>query len=309
MSIIKHTSLAALAVAMVFTSCKNSPYEGYDTTDNGLHYKFYSEHDEKGRKPVIGENIIISYKIMITDKDSLLLDSKMVSRDGSGKIEFPLQESSFKGSFEEGIMMMSPGDSASFIVSADSFLLKTNKLEALPPFIKPGSMLTIETKLVDIKDAETVKKEREQAMAQQQQQMEEYEKMAEERKALEAETIANYLKEKKITAKPTESGLYYIEKQKGSGPKVQMGDSTTVKYALYSLDGQELQANTITFEMSDMGMVPGWIEGIGKMNKGGKATLLLPSSIAYGADGNQGIPPYTPLLFEIEVIDTKPAKK
>lgn len=309
MNIIKHTSLAALAVAMVFTSCKNSAYEGYDTTDNGLHYKFYSEHDEKGRKPVIGENIIISYKIKTTDKDSLLLDSKMVSRDGSGNIEFPLQESSFKGSFEEGIMMMSPGDSASFIVSADSFLLKTNKLEALPPFIKPGSMLTIETKLINIKDAETVKKEREQAMSQQQQQMEEYEKMTEERKNQEAEIIANYIKENKITAKPTASGLYYIEKKKGTGPKVQMGDSTTVKYALYSLEGEELQANTITFPMEEMGMIPGWIEGIGKMNKGGQAMLILPSSIAYGPTGYQGIPPFTPLRFEIEVIDTKPAKK
>ena len=309
MNISKHIAFSALAVAVLFASCKNkSPYEGYDATDNGLYYKFYNEHKDDGQTPKVGENIIISYKIKTTDKDSLLLDSKMVSRDPSGTVEFPLVKSTFKGSYEEGIMMMSPGDSASFIVNADSFLLKTNKLEKLPPFIKPGSMLTIETKLVSIKDSMTVKKEREAMMAQQKQQMEEMQKQVEERKGQEEPMLKEYLKTSKINVKPTASGLYYVEKKKGTGVHVQMGDSATVNYSLFTLDGQMLQSNTFTFLVDPQGMIPGFVEGVAMMNKGGKATLVLPSSIAYGAYGSDAIPPYTPLVFEVEVVDTKHAK-
>jgi FKBP-type peptidyl-prolyl cis-trans isomerase len=42
--------------------------------------------------------------------------------------------------------------------------------------------------------------------------------------------------------------------------------------------------------------------------KGAKATLILPSSLAYGEQGNQGIPPFTPLVFEVDVVNIIPAK-
>ena len=43
------------------------------------------------------------------------------------------------------------------------------------------------------------------------------------------------------------------------------------------------------------------------MKKGGKAKLILPSSIAYGPNGNQAIHPYAPLTFDVELIDFKAA--
>lgn len=48
----------------------------------------------------------------------------------------------------------------------------------------------------------------------------------------------------------------------------------------------------------------GWDQGILKMRKGGKALLLIPSDIGYG-EGRGQIPPYTPLVFEVELIDVK----
>jgi len=44
------------------------------------------------------------------------------------------------------------------------------------------------------------------------------------------------------------------------------------------------------------------------LNKGSKATLILPSNLAYGEQGNQGIPPFTPLVFEVEMVNIIPAK-
>ena len=43
------------------------------------------------------------------------------------------------------------------------------------------------------------------------------------------------------------------------------------------------------------------------MKKGGKAKLILPSSIAYGPNGSEAIPPYAPLTFDVELIDFKAA--
>ncbi|MES1195285.1 MAG: FKBP-type peptidyl-prolyl cis-trans isomerase, partial [Opitutus sp.] len=49
----------------------------------------------------------------------------------------------------------------------------------------------------------------------------------------------------------------------------------------------------------------GMVEGLTKVGVGGKAKLYIPPSLAYGDNGNQGIPPGAALIFEIEVIAVK----
>jgi len=41
------------------------------------------------------------------------------------------------------------------------------------------------------------------------------------------------------------------------------------------------------------------------MRKGGKAILVIPSDIAYGPQGRSSIPPYSTLVFEVELLDIK----
>ena len=134
----------ALGVALTFAACSNSPYPGYDATESGLYYQFFKQ-DEKAVKPQEGDmvRLVMSYK---NSKDSVLFDSR--AEDPMGRkpkdmyyIEFPLQKSTFKGSFEEALFMMGVGDSASFIISADSVYLVTFKAPKLPDYIEKGSML------------------------------------------------------------------------------------------------------------------------------------------------------------------------
>ena len=54
-------------------------------------------------------------------------------------------------------------------------------------------------------------------------------------------------------------------------------------------------------------VIPGWTEGIQKVNKGGKIKLYVPPQLAYGDDGRPGIPPGSTLVFEVELLDIKPA--
>jgi FKBP-type peptidyl-prolyl cis-trans isomerase FkpA len=59
----------------------------------------------------------------------------------------------------------------------------------------------------------------------------------------------------------------------------------------------------IRFPIGVQGMIQGWNEAFLLFNKGTKAKMILPSSLAYGEQGNQAIGPYTPLVFEVELVD------
>jgi FKBP-type peptidyl-prolyl cis-trans isomerase len=49
-------------------------------------------------------------------------------------------------------------------------------------------------------------------------------------------------------------------------------------------------------------VIKGFEEAVLKLKLNEKAKIILPSSLAYGANGNTTIPGYSPLYFEIEVV-------
>jgi FKBP-type peptidyl-prolyl cis-trans isomerase len=58
----------------------------------------------------------------------------------------------------------------------------------------------------------------------------------------------------------------------------------------------------VKFQIGVGQVIKGWDEALVMMHVGSKATILLPSSIAYGAQGaGPQIPPFSPLLFDVEV--------
>ena len=112
----------------------------------------------------------------------------------------------------------------------------------------------------------------------------------------------------------TSTGLYYIVEKVGSGVTVQTGDSVTVKYTGMFLDGEVFDASylhaadsTFTYMHRDPDpnkrLIQGWEEGVDIMNKGEEAAFLIPSAKAYGKTGSGSIPPNTPLLFVIKIVN------
>lgn len=288
---------SALLVGLV--SCNKSEFEGFTKAENGLHYQFYTQ-DEAGVKAAEGDGVSMSivYALKGASKDSVLFDSKLNSDDGSGVIRYILPKSSFKGSLEDAITMMAKNDSAAFIISADSFFLKTNKLQSLPPFAKPGDKLQVTIKLVDIKS----KKELDENQKKQEAEVAALE-------GAEKPKLDAYLASNKITTAPTASGLIFIETQKGKGkdhPKAT--DVVTVHYTGTLLDGTKFDSSVdrgepTTFPLNQV--IPGWTEAIQLMSKGSKAKLIIPSSLGYGPRGGGPIPPFSTLVFEVELIDFK----
>lgn len=107
----------------------------------------------------------------------------------------------------------------------------------------------------------------------------------------------------------TDDGLYYFEQLAGSGNAPAYGDSVVVKYSGKFLDGYQFDAsNSIGFIIGDF--ITGFNEGITLMKVGGKARLLIPSSLGYGTYGvYPTISGYTPLLFDVELLKLFPAQK
>ena len=56
-------------------------------------------------------------------------------------------------------------------------------------------------------------------------------------------------------------------------------------------------------------MIPGWTEGLKNIKKGGKIKLVIPPDLAYGKTGVPGIPANSTLVFDVELLDIKPAPK
>nr|WP_255604443.1 FKBP-type peptidyl-prolyl cis-trans isomerase [Oscillochloris sp. ZM17-4] len=107
----------------------------------------------------------------------------------------------------------------------------------------------------------------------------------------------------------TASGLTYIEIAPGAGDAPKTGDVVSVHYRGTLADGKVFDSSyergqPIQFALGRGMVIPGWDEGIGLMRKGGKAKLIIPPNLGYGAQGAGGvIPPNATLTFEVELVD------
>jgi peptidylprolyl isomerase len=92
----------------------------------------------------------------------------------------------------------------------------------------------------------------------------------------------------------------------GDGAEVAPGATVTVHYSGVLLDGTEFDASfggaPATFPLD--GVIPGWTEGIPGMHVGGRRLLEIPPDLAYGSTGQGPIPPDSPLVFVVDVLDT-----
>jgi len=110
----------------------------------------------------------------------------------------------------------------------------------------------------------------------------------------------------------TQDGLQYLEITPGNGPAPVAGDVIVMNYTVSLPDGKEIY-NTYTANQPATAvlgrdqLLPGWEEGISLMKQGGKAKLVLPPALAFGAQGSGSIPPNSQLVMEIELLSVKPA--
>ena len=135
--------------------------------------------------------------------------------------------------------------------------------------------------------------------------------------------IDDYLKENKIKAEKSETGLRYTILKDGKGDKAKSGETVKVDYVGKVLNGAyfdtSIEAEAKKQNIYNRGRAPytpyqfvlgtgavikGWDEGILLLNKGAKARLYIPSGMAYGPrDRDNTIKANSILVFDVELVD------
>jgi FKBP-type peptidyl-prolyl cis-trans isomerase len=103
----------------------------------------------------------------------------------------------------------------------------------------------------------------------------------------------------------TRSGLQYKVVKAGTGAKPKATDMVKTHYVGTLLNGQKFDSSIdrgepATFPVNQV--IKGWQEALALMPVGSKWQVWVPAALAYGEEGNQGIPPNATLAFEIELL-------
>ena len=275
-----------IGLALAFSACKGG--EGVKILKRG-------EGTVKAQKGdiVVGEMWIMAG------------DSVLMAYAGKPEPIFQVNEPEFKGDLSECLTQLCEGDSARIIINADSLRVRGAQL---PEIIK--DKLTYIVKIHKLYTQEGYQ--------------EYLREKAAEADQKQQEAIAAYLQEKNLTAAPLESGLYLIlTKENKKGKAIAQGATIKFNYVGRLLNGTIFDTNLEEVakenNMLQEGrpyeplqipagvgqMIPGVDEALIKMKVGEKATLIIPFQLAYGDRDLGQIPPYSTLVFELEIVSAE----
>jgi peptidylprolyl isomerase len=100
----------------------------------------------------------------------------------------------------------------------------------------------------------------------------------------------------------------------GTGASPKRGQTCVMHYTgwLYQngkkgakFDSSVDRGKPFEFPIGQGRVIKGWDEGVASMKVGGKRTLIIPPDLGYGASGTGPIPPYSTLMFEVELLGVK----
>ncbi|MGB3074518.1 MAG: FKBP-type peptidyl-prolyl cis-trans isomerase [Chitinophagales bacterium] len=277
-------SFFALLLLTANTYAQSKLTDGYQRTSRGLYYKIIVD----GKKPKGKQGDLLKMNLeYLTQKDSVLFSTY---QEEMGPVQFTISAPTFNGDPMEGFTLLGEGDSAIFLMQSDS----AYKGQEMPPFAKPGEFVKIHVNVLSMMtQAEFEKKKAEETKVQSEK---------------DVTIIESYLLSKGLKAQKTSSGLYYILEKQGDGARAESGKTVTVNYTGKFLDGKVFDSSLspghspLEFKLGAGQMIKGFDEGINMLNVGGKATLIIPSSLAWGNRAQGAIPANAVVVFDVELM-------
>ena len=281
--------IAVLFVALAF-SCE--PAKEKMVTQSGVEVVFEKKRST-GREMVEGDYVFFNMKYT-TDTDSVLFDTD--ERGGAVPIHYNALQWHASGLVYEAFIQCKEGDSISFNLPAMDLFEKTFRTQ-MPDGVDSATTIKFYAGVEKIRtkeelDAEIIKE-------------------AEAQLGKDIEIIDQHLADNGIEAISTESGLRYVITEPGNGDNAIDGQNITVHYNGTLLDGTKFDSSydrsqPFTFVLGRGGVIKGWDEGFTLLNKGAKATLYIPSPLAYGARARSEVIKENSILkFEVELIDVQ----
>jgi FKBP-type peptidyl-prolyl cis-trans isomerase FkpA len=270
---------------------------------DGVLYHIYTQNT--GDKIKIDDIVTFNF-IEKTDKDSILKSTYTDMRPGQIRVAAPQNIMDLLEVFP----LVTVNDSILVKVPTDSVFKGME--DKRPPFFPKGTYLNIILKILKIQSLTEV-------MATM--------KAAElEAKNKEQEIRTKYITDHKLILNTTASGLKYVVTKPSLKPKPQNGDTVYVNYTGRSVDDKVFDTSIADIAKSagtytdgrpyepypvvvgTHGVIAGWDEALLLLNEGAKATLVIPSNLAYGSGGQGAIKPYSTLIFDIELTKVKRTK-
>jgi len=292
--LIKH--LILVAFSLILFSCKREPelINGYSVSSTKLYYKICTIGDGT-KHPKNGDYLLLHVKYK-TQNDSLFYHSNHQAWKGYFVEYKKNKDAVFLSYFSE----MIEGDSMQFMVPTASFFKEIFKNE-IPYFCEKDSIVKVELKFIAIMDAQ------DKDLYAQSKRIEKIENAK-----FEKDEMLNYAKNNFKDFDTISGGIFFKHLKKTSDSTISLGKSIAIKYRGYYTDN-ELFDNSVFHKSVDFtyGSQGQLLQGmqivLRKMRKGEIVKFILPSQLAFGEQGSSDglIPPFCPLVYELEVTDVK----
>ena len=274
--------LVAAVLCLTAVSCRK--YSGFKHRSH-LYYQFHQLNEEQ-EQPQTGDFVMVNM--------ALRMDDTVLSPMTQNNM---LMDELYKGDIYTALRMMHIGDSATFIFDGRKFYEEFLGMGEYPYGKKP---IYADIKLLRIMSKQNLEKAEER-----------YEEHKEKMRLHEDSIICDYANKHHLDNKV--AGMYCIYLNVGDGEKAIKGQTVEILYSARLLDntkfdGCEDPNNTLTVEVGAGQVAPGLDIMLRHMREGDKMTMVVPSSLGFGEKGSMemNIPPYTPLVFDVEMLRILP---
>jgi FKBP-type peptidyl-prolyl cis-trans isomerase FkpA len=281
---------------VVLVGCeKKHQWDNYTKDSSGFYFKLLGIGD--GNESPKGNCVAILDAVIRTTSDSIVWDTK---HDAVNGLPIKLYSTTKSGSHKAYYFKMVEGDSVSFLLSPKE-LFRDYFDTIVPKFFMKDSLLKLDVKLIEFMSVAQFEELKNNASAV---------NIDEEDDLQELQHIDCYLKQNQIAPKISSHGIYTIQKTTTNDVPVSLGKKVKVAYRGFFLDGKPVDVSEQTIECV-YGTPDQFIKGlnivIGTLKKGETTKIIVPSRLAFGEFGssNNSIPPYTPLVYNIKIIDIK----
>lgn len=275
-----------MAVLMCLTLVSCRKYNGFKHGP-GYYYQYHQRNDN-GEQPKTGDFVEINMALRAGDE----VLSPMTHNN-------MMMEELYRGDIYTALRTMHAGDSATFIFDGKRFYEEFLVMGDYPYGKTP---VYADVKLLKILSKQSI----DQAT----------ERYREKRKALrrqEDSLVKAYANENHF--KDIHKGIYYTVNRKGNGLKPKKNQTVQILYKGRRIDNSLFDsctdpANPCVFEVGKDQIARGIDIMVQEMNEGDQITAVFPSPLVFGDKGDAvlNIPPFTPVVYEIELLRVEDKK-
>jgi FKBP-type peptidyl-prolyl cis-trans isomerase FkpA len=301
--------VACMAIVIVVSSCKNEA-SGYKIAKSKTQYKIIPG---KGKDSLLKVGDIVRYRLSQKIEDSSLTVAEEIPDqfgriDTSGQGFNPLEVAT----------LLRVGDSVLYRISVDTILKSYAQAPPgteIPSFLKKGRSIYVGIRILKkYSNPQEATPEYEAENAR----MQKVYMRKDSLNAIKADAeFAKIAKEKYAGSVKTAGGTLVQVIKQGTGAACDSGKLISMKYEGKFTNGVVFDGNinptdpatpkTLDFVLGVDPMMKGWEEGVKLLRVGSVAKFFIPYTSGYGTQQYQKIPGSSNLMFDVEIVDVKPA--